>query len=122
MRRVWTDALVAEAKRMHLQQHMTLTAIDEALGMKEGATAAKFRRLDPLRAEALRQTIRIWRRRHFRAPDNSQHVVIRERVPADVAADRDHRLAMQRDITSAVCGDPLPGYSALDRQRERQSP
>lgn len=38
-------------------------------------------------------------------------------IPVDVMAERDVRLATApRDITAEFFGDPLPGYSALDRK------
>jgi predicted transcriptional regulator len=38
-------------------------------------------------------------------------------VPADVLADRERRRNLDhRDYTSAFFGDPLPGYSALERR------
>jgi transposase-like protein len=38
-------------------------------------------------------------------------------IPLDVMAERDERLAKQpRDLTAAFFGDPLPGYSALERR------
>lgn len=39
-------------------------------------------------------------------------------VPSQVWADRERRCALEpATITAALCGDPLPGYSALDRRR-----
>lgn len=39
------------------------------------------------------------------------------RPPADLIAERDRRSAMApRDLTAAMFGDPLPGYSALERR------
>jgi len=39
-------------------------------------------------------------------------------IPEAVLAERDARLALDpRDLTAAFCGDPLPGYSALERGR-----
>jgi hypothetical protein len=38
-------------------------------------------------------------------------------VRVDRRAEWLHRLALRpRDLTAAICGDPLPGYSALDRR------
>lgn len=38
-------------------------------------------------------------------------------VSHDALAERDQRLAlMPRDLTALICGDPLPGYSALERR------
>jgi hypothetical protein len=39
-------------------------------------------------------------------------------VPDEVRAEHAHRAALApRDLTAAICGDPLPGYSALDKRR-----
>ena len=39
------------------------------------------------------------------------------RVPEQILAERDHRLALEHDsLTAALCGDPKPGYSALHRR------
>lgn len=38
-------------------------------------------------------------------------------VPPAVLNDRDERMSLApRDRTAAICGDPLPGYSALERR------
>jgi hypothetical protein len=38
-------------------------------------------------------------------------------VPRDCDIDRRHRQSLEpRDLTAAFCGDPLPGYSALERR------
>ena len=38
-------------------------------------------------------------------------------VPTEVIADRDRRAGlMPRDLVGWICGDPLPGYSALERR------
>jgi len=48
----------------------------------------------------------------------AQGATIEERVPDSVLADREHRRGLApRDLTASLCGDPLPGYSALDAQR-----
>lgn len=38
-------------------------------------------------------------------------------IPDEVWADRDRRLGLTpRDLSATLCGDPLPGYSALERR------
>ena len=38
-------------------------------------------------------------------------------IPDEVLSDRDRRMDLSpRDLSAALCGDPLPGYSALDRR------
>ncbi len=51
---------------------------------------------------------------HATAPD---HV----RPPDSVLADREYRGSLQPSISQLLFGDPLPGYSALDRVRIRVS-
>jgi hypothetical protein len=38
-------------------------------------------------------------------------------IPAEVFIDRNDRLSAPRSLTGFVCGDPPPGYSALDRKQ-----
>lgn len=37
-------------------------------------------------------------------------------VPIALIVERDYRVNLPRSITSMLCGDPAPGYSALDRR------
>jgi hypothetical protein len=47
-----------------------------------------------------------------------EHLASSVSVPHEVWEERDRALASwQDDPTAAVCGDPLPGRSALDRRR-----
>lgn len=39
-------------------------------------------------------------------------------VPDEVFVERNERLSTPRSLTGAICGDPPPGYSALDRRQE----
>ena len=40
-----------------------------------------------------------------------------EAIPPAVLADRNHRMSLvPRSIVAAIAGDPLPGYSALERR------
>ena len=51
---------------------------------------------------------------HGRKPDSRLEFFA---IPDEVIAERERRqLAAHRDLTSAICGDPLPGFSALDRR------
>ena len=54
-----------------------------------------------------------FRKRDYRRVEE----IIPVSAPAQVLAEREHRLALApRDITAALFGDPLPGYSALERR------
>lgn len=45
------------------------------------------------------------------------HSVVSMHVPREILAERDRRVGLQhRDLTAAFFGDPLPGFSALERQ------
>lgn len=45
-----------------------------------------------------------------------RHTELRFAVPVDRIVDRDLRSNALRSLTSLFCGDPPPGYSALDRR------
>lgn len=81
-------------------------AIDKALGLRCGATKQHLYEL-------------INPRRH-RRKDQQRHVRKRDPdvIPEGVIADRDARLyARDRtSVTAFLCGDPPPGFSALDRR------
>lgn len=48
---------------------------------------------------------------------NNATLADRPRITEAALADRDRRQTLgPRDLTAAFCGDPLPGYSALDRR------
>jgi hypothetical protein len=39
-------------------------------------------------------------------------------IPRDVLAERDYRQSLKpRSLTAAMFGDPLPGFSALDKRQ-----
>lgn len=47
----------------------------------------------------------------------TMQIVAHIQAPEEVLAERDRRKELQRQsIVSALCGDPLPGYSALDQR------
>lgn len=43
----------------------------------------------------------------------------RPTVSDAVLAEREHRLSLTRSLTAEFFGDPLPGYSALDRSADK---
>lgn len=48
----------------------------------------------------------------------THHVVQSMNCPGDILAERDRRLGIPHpDFTSQFMGDPLPGYSALDKKQ-----
>ena len=68
-----------------------------------------------IRAERARQ----WRERNpgHKAPSRIAHMVVPITVDQRAFNERDRRaLLAPRDLTAAFFGDPLPGYSALDRR------
>jgi IS30 family transposase len=63
------------------------------------------------------------KRDEWRGPDYKkyQRTVVesdfRIEIPEEVLVDRERRRDLQpRDLTAALCGDPLPGRSALERR------
>lgn len=64
------------------------------------------------------------RRKHRAQPEGTSHYHIVTPLPVSAAAlaDRDHRALLEpRSQTAAFFGDPLPGYSELDRRRAREA-
>lgn len=43
-------------------------------------------------------------------------------VPEDLVADRNARAMVGRSVTALICGDPPPGWSALDRRGNHDAP
>ena len=67
----------------------------------------------------LRQWQAQYRKKYYKSAPATLWRGIEERVVADPAslAERDKRLARNPvSLTAALCGDPLPGYSALDNR------
>lgn len=60
----------------------------------------------------------IQKRPEHRAVLQHQHVVGQKlQVDVGAVADREHRARLEpRSLTAMLLGDPLPGYSALDRR------
>jgi len=108
----WSDKEIATAARIYRRMvspgapastmDRVWRTIGDAVGRKATAAAARFYNYGP----------------------TFVRVVGAGRIPVDVIADRDAREAakMLRDRTAEFCGDPPPGYSALDRQRKSQQP
>ena len=53
--------------------------------------------------------------------DGVENPTYRAHIPLPVEADRDRRINAPRTITALVCGDPPPGYSALDRRNRGEA-
>lgn len=96
-------------------QGFTAPLIGERLGRSSKAIHAKFRelRMDSAKRDLWRARQKIRRAEYLReiAADD------RPRKPDPAAIEEMHyRNGLEpRDVTARFCGDPLPGYSALDR-------
>jgi hypothetical protein len=55
--------------------------------------------------------------RYGRGSVTSEVKIVPLEIPPEVDVDRDRSARLwHHDLTSALCGDPLPGYSALERR------
>jgi hypothetical protein len=103
----WTDAEFLRAKGMH-DSGMNYAEIGIELGRTKKAVQARIQKGR-------------WRDRYgspFRETGLPQPSAA-NRAPDDLLTDRNHRSGLApRDLTAAVFGDPLPGYSALDRRQQ----
>ena len=69
--------------------------------------------------QARRDRVNRYRAEHRGEPDPGvRRSMPMQHVPADILIDRDTRLLAPRSITGTICGDPPPGFSALDRKRQ----
>lgn len=97
--------------------------IARKVGRSEQAVRKRFDKFGPDFGED-----HVRRKSHYRLPPEElkrppTHIENKARtiyVPPQVLADRDRRLELEQSTTAALCGDPLPGYSMLDRQREEK--
>lgn len=98
-RRKWTEEDEAEVWRLRHDEKKKYTEIAFIFGMTTGQVAAKLERM------------RVPTRRvHF------ERETVRFTVPQKCLEDRDRRYRLEpRDLTASLCGDPLVGYSALER-------
>ncbi|HEX4043237.1 MAG TPA: hypothetical protein VHY10_16185 [Xanthobacteraceae bacterium] len=95
----YTAAELATLQRMRAERAST-GAIAKALGRSKSSVTNRIERLElrPFYAHIA------WSGRTLHADPRA-------------LAERDQRLAVApRDLTAALCGDPLPGYSALERR------
>lgn len=92
----WTAKELIASQRMRVEGR-TYAQVAEFLGRTRSAVKARFAKLDrPSRAA---RTIPMF-------------------VPESALEERDRRLALApRDTTALLLGDPLPGFSALERAR-----
>lgn len=115
--RVWTAEMVAHAQQL-VGKGMTYADVDRRLNLRRGATAAKLSvySWSEEKRSARRDQINEWRRGKPRQA-TANFVASVQSIPAEVIADRDRRMALERStVTATCCGDPLPGYSALDQR------
>lgn len=70
-----------------------------------------------VRVNAKRREISATKPRPMRRENRRPDVRIIERGPPEIFEDRAYRVGLSpRDLTAELCGDPKPGYSALERR------
>ncbi len=115
-RTILTQEQLDQARAM-LREKLQYHQIARKLGIHKETLR---RALDPKwRAMRNEQIARQAIRSKF-APTSPPLTIVRrmsEPIPAPVLADRDRRINLPLTTTAALCGDPPPGYSALDRKR-----
>lgn len=103
------------ARRLRKLNH-SWESVAKVLGISQSTIR---RNIDPDYAEN-RRTLAKQQREHWRHPcagidRRGEHVQI-HRPDSRLLADRDARVAVPLTLTQLICGDPPPGYSALDRR------
>ena len=99
-------------------RNMSVQAAAEVLGLKTSQIHGRRKRIGQRENPEIIQT----RQRHRTYERISAAIAVKsEKVSPVILAERDRRLALQHtNLTAAHLGDPLPGYSALDRKRAEQ--
>ena len=121
----WSEVECASIIKLR-REGLSLSEIAERVGRTTAATAYKLH--DLLRTPEEYKAWRVHRNEQRRIRDTAQrfsytpHPVSQiDRVTAArLMSERDERLQIPFDsLTAEFCGDPRPGYSALDRLRLR---
>ena len=116
--RPWTEGEIAQLKRMRTSGAENIAAIAERLGRTNKAIRQKLAYLE-LTPEMKRRRYdaEARRRQDIKGIRRSDHFTFMVQTPEEVLADRNKRLMLRpRDLSAAYFGDPLPGYSALERR------
>lgn len=106
-------AALMAARRPTQTLRETLVEIARAVGCSFYAAEARYRRRGPSFDDAPQ-------RRPQRSADAGRYIRLGDHgAPAHVLAARERRndALDRRDLTGLLCGDPPPGFSALDRPR-----
>lgn len=122
----WTDAEIAALVALKAAGN-TYDEIAHVIGRSKRSISGK---LEYLNLTAHQREERRQAQRRRRIADGTQstrlhpngQIVSAGRPSSDLLHARDVRLAIPpRDLTAAFLGDPLPGFSALDRKHQGQS-
>lgn len=114
----WSHETVAFARNCR-RSGMSDQAIDRALGISRGSTNLKLRLLECPEARDRRRTYNQNYRKRVRGELAGNHMTEqRIEIPATTLLNREIRSAAmdRRTTTQFICGDPPPGFSALDRR------
>lgn len=118
-RKPWLPREDLIARRMK-NEGKTTAEIGSVLSRSPGAVESRFCWLQMDTEQRTKRNRRLRLAYRKRAPGARDHVLghVQFMVPdADALAERDYRLSLApRSLVAAVAGDPLPGFSALDRR------
>lgn len=104
MRR-WTDDEIARMIEMREVQHMRWSEIDAALKRPLGGSSIKYESLRRPKLPSIHQN------------DAGGRITVSVDQESERLARR--QAATRRDLTAEVFGDPPPGFTALDKMRDR---
>lgn len=115
---LWTDEETKVLVRMKAAGN-SYDEIARGLGRKNLSVQERWYWINMSEAKrAARRTRMNVQRREKRSAESTdiKWAVVKQVVPDYLFIDRERRLAAQRTITGFLCGDPPPGFSALDRK------
>lgn len=120
---VWTLEEIEKLERLKAEGR-TYKEIGAALNREPANVKQRWRWLNITDEERASRAERNARARQDKGGAVNPFIVRRRSLPLltvmpdEVFTDRHHRINAPRTLTAIFCGDPAPGWSALDRKRQ----
>ncbi len=115
----WTDFQTSKAREL-LAQGVGEREFRLAIGRSRAAAFARIKYLDDpvFRERCIQNATRNRKKYEAREPTDPSYLYVEPKpvIPEQLLLDARERLLAARSITAMLCGDPAPGFSALDRR------
>ena len=118
--KLWTEEecdRAAEIMRGSFNRSRTMSLVAQTLDRTYRSVQARFAAY----GSAFKRLDRIKPKCDANGAPLEEDGVFKIHIPPEVLAEKAVRIELEHaSVTAALCGDPLPGYSALDRAKMRQ--